>query len=179
MQRASIRRVNVDRLSIRCQAPVGVWLGQSGRMNAIGPVDWPALQRRMDQGPRSLAWRQAGRWALSSVERHLGQDWLAKHAKRGLPLPAELTRAGSDVEALSHLLDLGLGTVQRCPVGCFSPARAAPRSPQVKGRPGLLLGNLLAQDRRSACPAVLSVAGRSSGLVVTPARPLRPSIFQA
>jgi hypothetical protein len=77
-------------------------------MNAIGPVDWPALQRRMDQGPRSSAWRQAGRWALSSVERHLGQDWLAKHAKRGLPLPAEFTRAGSDVEALSHLLDLAL-----------------------------------------------------------------------
>lgn len=81
---------------------------QSGKMNAIGPVDWPALQRRMDQSPRSLAWREAGRWALSSVERHLGRGWLAKYAERGQPIPAELTEAGSDVEALSHLLDLGL-----------------------------------------------------------------------
>jgi IrrE N-terminal-like domain len=39
--------------------------------------------------------------------RQLGEGWPAKHLEHGIPLPAELVDAGSNMEALSHLLEFG------------------------------------------------------------------------
>jgi hypothetical protein len=77
-------------------------------MNAAAPVDWSDLKQRIERSPRSKTWREVGCWALDAVQRQLGQDWLEKFRSLGLSLPAELTDAGSDMAAFSHLLELGL-----------------------------------------------------------------------
>jgi hypothetical protein len=83
---------------------------RSGSLESVdvtGPSTWQGLHARMERSTRSQAWRDAGCWALSSAEHHLGRDWLARHAG-GQPVPAEFVDAGRDLEAFSHLLELGL-----------------------------------------------------------------------
>lgn len=77
-------------------------------MNVKVPVDWEYLRQRIERSARSQTWRDVGCWALDSVRRQLGEDWPAKHLEHGLPLPAELVDAGSNMEAFSHLLEFGL-----------------------------------------------------------------------
>ena len=73
-----------------------------------GPNMWQQLSRELERSPRSQAWRNAGCWALDSAERHLGSNWLARHADSGQPVPGMFLHPGSDLEALSHLLELSL-----------------------------------------------------------------------
>jgi hypothetical protein len=73
-----------------------------------GPNMWQQLRQELERSLRSQAWRNAGCWALDSAERHLGSNWLARHAEGGRPIPGMFLHPGSDLEALSHLLELGL-----------------------------------------------------------------------
>ena len=73
-----------------------------------GPNMWRQLRQELERSPRSQAWRNAGCWALDSAERHLGSNWLARHAEGGRPVPGMFLHPGSDLAALSHLLELGL-----------------------------------------------------------------------
>jgi hypothetical protein len=77
-------------------------------MEITGLSAWQQLRRELEHSPRSQAWRNAGCWALDSAERHLGSNWLARHADSGRPVPGMFLHPGSDLEALSHLLELGL-----------------------------------------------------------------------
>jgi hypothetical protein len=77
-------------------------------MEITGMSAWQQLRRELEHSPRSQAWRIAGCWALDSAERHLGSNWLARHAGSGRPVPGMFLHPGSDLEALSHLLELGL-----------------------------------------------------------------------
>ena len=73
-----------------------------------GPNMWQELRRELECSQRSQAWRNAGCWALDSAERHLGSNWLARHVDGGHPIPGMFLHPASDLEALSHLLELGL-----------------------------------------------------------------------
>ena len=83
----------------------------SGSLEAVetaGLNMWQRLRGELERSLRSQAWRDAGCWALDSAERHLGRNWLARHAEGGQPVPGMFLHPGSDLEALSHLLELGL-----------------------------------------------------------------------
>jgi hypothetical protein len=78
-------------------------------VNVMKLAEWATLRRQVKRSARddhrigdpgcqvglrrdlrrlSQTWRYVNCWALASVERHLGEDWPAKHLKHGLPLPA-------------------------------------------------------------------------------------------
>lgn len=82
--------------------------GQSGEVATSGLDMWQDLRAQMAGSSRSRAWREAGCWALDKAEHHLGRSWLAMHDERGWPIPAQFTRSADDLEAFSHLLELGL-----------------------------------------------------------------------
>ncbi len=69
---------------------------------------WQHLRATLERTSRSRAWRDAGCWALDAAERHLGSNWLTRHAVAGQPVPDMFIHPGSDLEALSHLLELSL-----------------------------------------------------------------------
>jgi hypothetical protein len=66
-------------------------------MEITGMSAWQQLRRELEHSPRSQAWRIAGCWALDSAERHLGSNWLARHAGSGRPVPGMFLHPGSDL----------------------------------------------------------------------------------